>query len=61
MVDLTRQDEVVPSTINTDMFIYRTLGEVPYVARLSAISDDLLEEWRDKVTVDQRALCFTKP
>jgi len=51
----------VPANLNMDMFVYRTEGEVDYVARLSALSPTLIESWRGLVDVDDRAYCYTKP
>ena len=53
--------DTIPATMNVDMFVYRTRGEVDYVQALSEIPVATIEGWRGRMMVTQQALCFTKP
>jgi len=51
----------IPAELGVSMFVYRTLVEIDYVARLDALDAALLVAWCGREDVDERAYCYTKP
>ena len=60
---LSRMYEIDPvnPALRTGAFVHRTVGDIEHVIALSHIEDSLIDSWRNRNIVDQRALRYTKP